>query len=289
MMNPRPLCPCGSGKQVNKCCLPSFRGYWRTGCDITLSPPQTNYAHPKCFLAVTRDCSGKISKEHYVSESVLEQIDYMIGVEGLPGIPPGEQRRISTPNLAASVLCTRHNSALSPLDSTGANFFRAVKNMSSSNYDGGEKVLAFNGRDIERWMLKTMYGMLASKLLQPRFGRRIGADIDALCADLLYDKIPFVPGRGLFIRTEIGHTVATERAIAVQPVTNNVEQTINGLRFNMVGFDFLLTTCKTDAEKSAFRPGYIVFAWEERFRVIHLFWTDPGPHPIVSFVNRNRP
>jgi hypothetical protein len=221
-----------------------------------------------------------------VSKGVLEEIDYMIGVEGLPGIPPGKKRHISTPNLTGHVLCERHNSALSPLDDIGAQFFRAVKNLSSSNYDVGEKVLAFNGRDIERWMLKTIYGMLASKLLQPRFGMRIGADVDSMCVDLLYDRVPFVPGRGLFIRTEIGHTVATEKSISVQPATNNVEQTINGLRLNIVGFDFLLTTCKTDAEKSAFRPGYIVFAWENQFKVIHLFWTDSGPHPIVPFVNR---
>lgn len=286
MLNPRPLCPCGSGKQINKCCLPSVRGYWRTGCDITPRPPKTDYANPKCFLAVTKDCSQKISREHFVSEGVLEEIDYIVGVEGLPWIPPGEQKPVSTPNLTAHVLCRRHNSALSPLDSTGAQFFRAIKNLSSSNYDGRENVLAFNGRDIERWMLKTMYGMLASKLLQARFGMRIGADIDSMCVDLLYDRVPFVPGRGLFIRTEIGHTVATERSITVQPVTNNVEQTISGICFNMVGFDFLLTTCKTNAEKSAFRPGYIVFAWRKRFKVIHLFWTDPGPHPIVFFINR---
>jgi hypothetical protein len=235
---------------------------------------------------VTNDCDKKISKEHYMSKGVLQEIDYMIGTEGLPGIPPGENRHISTSNLTAHVLCKRHNSALSSLDDVGARFFQAIKNFSSSDYEGSERVLAFNGRDVERWMLKTMYGMLASKLLQVRLGLRLQADIDSKCVDLLYDKIPFVPGRGLFMRTEIGHTVATRNSIAVRPVTNNVKQTLNGMTFNLVGFDFLLTTSKANAENSAFRPAYIVFTWKNRFRVIHLYWTDPGPHPIVPFINR---
>jgi hypothetical protein len=286
MNNPRPLCPCGSGKQVNKCCLPSVRGYWRTGCNITPPPPQTNYAHPKCFLAVTKDCSQRISREHYLSEGVLEEIDFMIGVEGLSWIPAGQNKHVSRSNLTAHFLCDRHNSALSPLDRQGIAFFHTVKQYAVAAYDGRERVSAFNGRDIERWMLKTLYGMLASKLLQAKVGVRIDAEIDSMCVDLLYDRVPFIQGRGLFVRTEIGHTIETEKSIAVQPVTNNLKGTLNGIRFNIVGFDFLLTTSRVDAEHSAFRPGYIVFSSSTGFKVIHLFWTDPGPHPIVRFVNR---
>jgi hypothetical protein len=223
-----------------------------------------------------------------MSENVLEEIDYMIGVEGVPWVAPGQKKQISTPNLSAHILCERHNTALSPLDSVGGQFFRAVKNFSSTDYEGTEKVLAFNGRDIERWMLKTMFGMLKPNLLQPRVGVTIEAAIDAMGVDLLYDRVPFEPGRGLFIRTEVGHSISTERSIAVQPVTNEIQKAVLGLRFNIVGFEFLLTTCKIKAEKSTFRPGYIVFARENQFRVIHLFWTDPGPHPIVPFVNRKK-
>ena len=285
-MNPRPLCPCGSGKQVNKCCLISVKGYWRTSCNITPTPPQTNYSNPKCFLAITKDCSDKISSEHYLSEGVLEQIDFMIGTEGLPWIPDGKKKTISKSNLTAHVLCTRHNSALAPLDSKGKEFFCVIKQYSVAAYDGKERVSAFNGRDIERWMLKTLYGMLASRILQAELGERIKVDIDTRCVDLLYEKIPFSPGRGLFVRTEVGHTIHTEKSIGVQPVTDRSKRTLNGLRFNMVGFDFLLTTSPVKAENSVFRPGYIVFSSHTGTKVIHLYWADLGPHPIIPFISR---
>jgi hypothetical protein len=144
----------------------------------------------------------------------------------------------------------------------------------------------FNGRDIERWMLKTLYGLLVSKNLQARPGLRIVGEVDQQCVDFLFDRDTFVPGRGLFIRTEIGHTIETKRSIAVTPVAKNLKGTLNGICFNIVGFDFLLTTSKVNVEHSAFRPGYIVFSSRTGFKVIHLFWTDPGPHPIVPFVSR---
>ena len=286
MMNPRPLCPCESGKQVNKCCLRLVKGYWRTSCNITPAPPQTNYANPRCFLSLTKDCSEKISGEHYVTAGVLKEIDCIINLEGVPWIPEGEMKRVPVDSLTANVLCDRHNRAFSPLDRIGIEFFRAVKQYSVAAYAGNERVSAFNGRDIERWMLKTLYGLLASRTLQVQHGVRIKTDIDMRCVELLYDKVPFSPSRGLFVRTEPGHPVQTKRSLSVSPVTNDAKRTLNGLRLTIVGFDFLLTTSPVPAESSAFRPGYIVFSSSTGDKIIHLFWKDPGPHPVVPFVNR---
>jgi hypothetical protein len=248
-------------------------------------PPRTNYANPKCFMGVTQDCGKKMTREHYVSEGILEEIGFIIRVNGVPWVPTAEGKRVARSKLTSRVLCDRHNSALSCLDSQGVAFFRAIKQYSDSAYDGRERVSAFNGRDIERWMLKTLYGLLASKSLQAKPGVRIDAEIDQRCVNLLFDKGTFVPGRGLFVRTDIGRIVARKRIIGVQAVTNNAKGTLNGICFNIMGFDFLLTTSRVSAEHSAFRPGYIVFSSRTGLKVIHLIWADPGPHRIVTFAN----
>jgi hypothetical protein len=235
---------------------------------------------------VTRDCSGKISGEHYVSAGVLKEIDHTVELDGFPWIPKGEKKRIPIYGLTANILCDRHNKALSPLDSLGMQFFRAVKQYSVAPYDGRERVSAFNGRDVERWMLKTLYGLLASENLQVQYGTRIRTEIDMECAEDLYDKAAFPPTRGLFVPSKTGHTVATKQEISFSPVTDNVRRKLIGLQVTIMGFDFLLATSPVTAEDSTYRPGYIVFSSHTGEKVIHLFWKDAEPHPIVYFVNR---
>src|SRR5688572_9441951 len=106
------LCPCGSGELMRKCCLAT-----RARTDPGL--PRTGNSHPGCYARTLRDCSEKLSREYWISQSILDLGDSMIVARGLPWLKPGESRRISSKSLAARILCTRHNSALSSLDHVG--------------------------------------------------------------------------------------------------------------------------------------------------------------------------
>ena len=110
-------CPCRSGNRpVEECCLDSD-GHLRVKVPSLLPPgPPTGYAHPKCYLSHTSDCSHKISREHYVSKVILEMLGEDLEVGGLPWEPPGTLVRYGINSLVSTVLCERHNSALSPLD-----------------------------------------------------------------------------------------------------------------------------------------------------------------------------
>lgn len=76
---------------------------------------KTGFSHPECYASDLADCSREMSREHYVSESVLRAIDgggKSIEVRGLPWQPNGASQRISTAALTEQVLCKRHNQAL---------------------------------------------------------------------------------------------------------------------------------------------------------------------------------
>ena len=86
--------------------------------------PTTGHAHPRCYMSPSRNCSTKISREHYISQAILDQFP-VLTVSGLPWQQAGEAPQFAPRALTANVLCTRHNSPLSPLDTLAARAFPA--------------------------------------------------------------------------------------------------------------------------------------------------------------------
>jgi len=275
-------CYCGSGKRFNRCCKPRIDKI--PFKNTRISPPEahTGFSHPGCFLSSTNDCGEKISREHYISASVLSEIDDIINLEGVSWLPPKKPKKLRISSLTSKVLCQRHNESLSPLDKNATEFFRALKNFTQASFDGPEKVIILNGRDLERWMLKAIYGLLTSKSLQQQYGISIQGVIDKRCVELLYDLVPFEKGRGLFIRTAYPGPMPAKRHLMVKPLLKIHKRTLQGMEFNVLGYDFLLTTCPINVEGGEFRPGYILFSSSTGTKVICLKWPDPGPHPIIQ-------
>jgi hypothetical protein len=69
------------------------------------------------------DCSADLSAEHYISKSVLQAIGDTVAVSGVPLLSDGQEKEVGINSLTAKILCSRHNSALSLLDSAVGTFF----------------------------------------------------------------------------------------------------------------------------------------------------------------------
>ncbi len=146
------LCPCGSGRVLKECCLTKRN-------ETTPPGTKTGYSNSRCYARALSDCDRKLSREHYISESILSLRDKSIGITGFPWLDSGEQRSISKASLTAKVLCSRHNSVLSGLDSTALLLFTYLMGL---NIEENQEVLLINGEEIERWMLKALCGVVAS-------------------------------------------------------------------------------------------------------------------------------
>ncbi|MDX1922481.1 MAG: hypothetical protein SFW65_05080 [Alphaproteobacteria bacterium] len=116
-------CICGSEKSIAACHLDTDGRLRKPLPNINPPSPNTGYAHNGCYLNRTKDCSEKISKEHYISRSIIDQLGSVIRMSGASWLQAGETLDTTVDNLTAKVLCTRHNSALSPLDDEAAHFF----------------------------------------------------------------------------------------------------------------------------------------------------------------------
>jgi len=80
----------------------------------------------------------------------------------------GEERSIGLSSLTSNCLCQVHNSALSQLDTAAARCFQAIK-FGDLERTGEGKHYLFSGHDIERWMLKTLANMVASRNIDARW------------------------------------------------------------------------------------------------------------------------
>jgi len=121
----------------------------------------------KCYANILADCNGSISREHYISESVLSILSGRnLNVRGFPWQQKGDQLTVTATGLAAKVLCEAHNTALSPLDTDAGKFFQTLYTCTRGGMQGlvstEDLSFDFEGRILEYWMLKVVRGAIAS-------------------------------------------------------------------------------------------------------------------------------
>ena len=93
---------------------------------------KNGYSHPRCYLSTTKGCSNKISREHYISESLLNKIERQnktVDVCGLAWLPKEQLKSVGKSSLTSNILCTQHNSDLSKLDKKIGNLVEAISSI----------------------------------------------------------------------------------------------------------------------------------------------------------------
>lgn len=266
-------CPCESGLKSEDCCLLPDGDWFKNPTSFTPQPPQTGFSHPDCYLFHTKDCSTKMSDEHYVSETVLKAVDDVLKVSGFPWLKPGESKKIPASRLYRKILCTRHNNAFGQIDAQGGRFVRWIKILCDSSISPPQPFSLFNGADIERWLLKTFWGLLFSTNLQIAPGKAIKKVKNSpRIVDLLFGRVPNAWGRGLWVRTDPKLIVDTELLLSVSPVSKPGTNQLFGFTLNIFGFDFLYSTAPINVETSVFRPSEINFKRHKSVSKIIISW-----------------
>lgn len=156
-------CPCGSGTVFVDCCKvgPGRLPYVEIP---NLVPPGdvTDYAHPKCYMSGTNNCSEGKSREHYISEAILSRFDNL-NVSGMPWQGKGTSKILPAGSLVANILCERHNNALAPIDTLGLRAFDALTAASdyavNRRHPGRVEHYFMSGDGLELWMFKLAAGI----------------------------------------------------------------------------------------------------------------------------------
>ncbi|HTV29513.1 MAG TPA: hypothetical protein VMF32_17215 [Xanthobacteraceae bacterium] len=239
----------------------------------------------KCYLKSKRDCSAKITKEHFLSEGVLRLLDENhIKVRGAPWHEDGEVREYSLARLASKILCKRHNEALSSLDASARAFFGAVREMYDDIAD--TKTLSrksiwylFSGEELELWLVKTAFGLYeAGYLVRDGVPLRDHQLLNPELLDSLTGR-PIAPPCGLYVMTTEGKHLGFRNSLDVNVLLSTDEQHMAGLSLAFMGLTFIIALDPRASYarlQSAFkyRPGFLQFRNSKRMHNAVLTW--PG-------------
>lgn len=196
-------CPCGGGRIASECCILPDRSIRSRNIGTVPSDPVTGRAHPGCYARSLNDCCPTISGEHIVSHSILKVMgsrsDGVIEIGGSYPFLNGTTRELRAGSFKANVLCRRHNSALTGIDTVGE-WLIGRPNL---------PVRIFNGPAVERWMLKVLLGNVAAGTWALRDGEKPSKEVPSDWVRVLFGRDTFQAGAGLFVTGNEGGTVNT--------------------------------------------------------------------------------
>ena len=236
-----------------------------------------NYSHPKCYANTTNNCSTKISGEHIISDNILKLFEYnkTVKLTGLPWIEHKEFNLLSRNSLVANILCTDHNEALSPYDTEAGKLFRCIKEYDNdfNKSDSKNEHLKFNGHHIEKWMLKIVCGLIASKQIASQ-GTRTNAIMKDTYIDLLFNNANWQEHWGLYFNIPDGNKIHKYDCISIVPLSANNE--VKAAEFLINNFKFYLVLGKPDKPDlwGIHRLNKIHFTNKNVFKTIELEWTN---------------
>jgi len=274
-------CPCGSRMDYGDCCLNHDGQPLIKTPSLTPDGPITKYENGKCYLNFTKNCSQKISREHYVSKSILSQFGGL-AVKGMPWQTPGTSDRYSPNNLTSHILCDRHNKSLSPLDKAASHFFKevfaATHHATKKSISGQSKYFMASGDALELWALKTMVGLFYAKIAQSKGVTMLGNyNFDHKILENAFYGIGIAEPKGVYVKERLGDLINVDLEFCPLSVVN--PHTICGIKFGVSGFEFEFLFDVRYARQeffneslSRYRPWILDLAGKKRTSRIILTW-----------------
>ncbi len=285
------FCPCGSMKPASECCLKN--GKWqKCASELGLRNLSPLTAIDRCYMKELNSCKGPISGEHIISESVIKILkgEGEFTISGLPWLKPNEYKTLSPKNLITKCLCTRHNSAISPLDEAAKYFFLSLKTY--FNTDTGEPRHALvSGHDLERWLLKTAQNLAISGNFAVNRIKLSGAfALDLSIVDMLDDPDNWPEGTGLYCIMNIGDKMENHDHFQLEPFLNEQNE-IAAIWLSIMDLKFILLLVQPDESKypflinAIFRPGCISIRQPKSNNWVTMSWQDSLVHPVLEIRN----
>lgn len=229
----------------------------------------------ECFMKGFGKCSAGLSREHYISRTVLEALGRHGGVTigGLPWQPPNTLQEFGIQSLVAKILCDKHNSGLTEHDAVAGTAFRMLD---AVDKDPASLVplTAVGGPHFERWFLKIVCGLSAA-----------GAFRDNIVWDewksLLYGG-QWPDGWGMYVPVLQGaYVLAKELSIATRkhPTTGK----ILAVSYRVAGVHFHLLLGKPDdpAAWGHHRPRGIIFDTPSGERRLEFRWPHRTEQAVI--------
>lgn len=259
----------------------------------------------ECYARELGGCSAKMSREHFISKSVLDVISegkpflYASGLMSMRSREPA--RRDIKKSLGSKILCEKHNGELRDYDSAAKALFAALNHPSSTPKNSKPTNDTIDGDRFERWMLKVLCGGLFSGEypvlslgLKPVRGQRFRGQPPPLAwLQILFDGGSFPRRQGLYVGMwgRPAEEGPGSGELRVQIDTHAVNSDVIGIQMWYFGFPFGLILADRSGDsptwfsEARYRPARIkAFAKEGRPRIPGAPASMPRNHRLVDAV-----
>jgi len=242
----------------------------------------------------TRDCSHTISGEHFISENVLSILNAKsVRTSGAAWISKGQTQDLPLTGLQANILCRRHNSALSPLDTMAGKLFRAIDGI----YDNlGRRTLSrrpiwhlFSGEELELWLLKMILWFFHANVLS-QHGRKI-TEVQEIMNPTI--ETAFSTGHlaepcGMYVQKN-ANTLVQRGVLDFMSLSDERGERVVGCQLRIGGITtrFIIDPGMTDRDlfirDYSYRPNYLLYGGGGRRHWIVLTWPSRQSRRAVRF------
>jgi hypothetical protein len=219
----------------------------------------------ECYLDGFGSCSDNISREHYISRSVLELIspgEKYVKVQGMSWQKEPEMS-IGFSSLQSKILCEKHNLMLIDLDTEAAKFFNILDRI-DKNPKGIDKIQKIKGPLFERWLLKVLCGTIISSQWED--------EVNPLWKELLLGGKEWPLGWGLYIKVD-DTEIKAKKEFFVQTYIDEKKQ-IAAVELRFAGIPFYLKLNSFYQMNGTYRPCLLDFINLKGNKIsIHTGWT----------------
>lgn len=193
--------------------------------------PVTGMQEPRCYAKSFESCDGGISREHFISYTILDQLEG-VSPQGIPWLNHLKEKFVSKESLVTKCLCKKHNTDLSPLDSLAGKAFAVFKRYGQNQ---AEKLIV-PGEMFERWCLKFLLGTLATKQIKYKDKTYLPEDLDECWLNVLFGTEQMPLGCGLHIRPVLKQQIEFRDRIGIDFIY--LKTKLAGFKLNFGGLDF---------------------------------------------------
>jgi hypothetical protein len=241
---------------------------------------------PGCYAATLGDCGGGISSEHFISEGLLELLASRSDGRGIFARGPAwrEGKWLPLKALGSNILCCRHNEALSVFDGAMALLGRRMLRLGEelNAQDPTPWLFAIHGRDVERWLLKVLCGVVAGGHAARASGEPVAREVPDRWVRILFGLEEMPPSWGLYVEGAVGRQLRLGvTAINVRPIS--VKGSSAGVEADVFGWKLVLSTMLVQPDlargaispDSLYRPALLQIPTPAGAKQIYFHW-EPG-------------
>lgn len=201
---------------------------------------------PKCWAHSLSECSQKISREHLFSASLFPNAK-SVNVSGFPWCK-GETKNVGLASMTAKILCSKHNSLLSPLDAAAGNAFKVFDDIAiliqSRALEGSSKFkvrhFRINGILLERWLLKTLVNLCRNSEFLIGAEATVPGMPDENLVRICYGLKRFEGKSGMYLAAQLGAKISSGPEIEFAPLIYDGAYIAGGF-FKFRGFFMFLS------------------------------------------------